>query len=64
MARGAGECLRVKQRKGPGGERRDSARRRAARGGQRKAPGCERHRGTSQGAGLREWHVFVYQDSV
>eukprot|EP00965_Chrysotila_dentata_P201755 6180734-Pleurochrysis_carterae.AAC.1 len=39
-------------RAAPGGESRHSARRRAARGGQRKAPGCER--GTAQGAGLRE----------
>eukprot|EP00965_Chrysotila_dentata_P190455 6173903-Pleurochrysis_carterae.AAC.1 len=41
MARGACGCLKVKQRKAPGGERRDSARRRAARGGQRKTPSCE-----------------------
>eukprot|EP00965_Chrysotila_dentata_P038618 1282579-Pleurochrysis_carterae.AAC.1 len=52
MARGAGGCLRVRQRKASGGERRDSARRRAARGEQREAPGCAR--GTAQGAGLRE----------
>eukprot|EP00965_Chrysotila_dentata_P076049 2512742-Pleurochrysis_carterae.AAC.1 len=39
-------------RAAPGVESRDSARRRAARGGQRKAPGCERR--TAQGAGLRE----------
>eukprot|EP00965_Chrysotila_dentata_P035397 1177588-Pleurochrysis_carterae.AAC.2 len=35
-------------RAAPGGESRDSTRRRAAGGGQRKAPGCER--GTAQGA--------------
>eukprot|EP00965_Chrysotila_dentata_P260114 6213788-Pleurochrysis_carterae.AAC.1 len=37
-------------RAAPGGESWDSARRRAARGGQRKAPGCERE--TAQGTGL------------
>eukprot|EP00965_Chrysotila_dentata_P093945 3104799-Pleurochrysis_carterae.AAC.3 len=41
-----------KWRAAPGGDNRDSARRRAARGRQRKAPGCKR--GTAQGAGLRE----------
>eukprot|EP00965_Chrysotila_dentata_P039602 1316212-Pleurochrysis_carterae.AAC.1 len=45
--------LRVSERKAPDGERRDSARRRAARGGQRKAPGCC-ERETAQGARLRE----------
>eukprot|EP00965_Chrysotila_dentata_P018451 614117-Pleurochrysis_carterae.AAC.1 len=50
------------QRKARGGNRRDSARCRAARGEQRKAPGCER--GTAQGAELREWHVFEYKYSV
>eukprot|EP00965_Chrysotila_dentata_P010693 347739-Pleurochrysis_carterae.AAC.1 len=43
MARGAGGCLKVRQRMAPGGERRER---------QRKAPGCERR--TAHGAGLRE----------
>eukprot|EP00965_Chrysotila_dentata_P082295 2716111-Pleurochrysis_carterae.AAC.3 len=41
MARDAAGCLRVRPRKAPGGERWDSTRRRAARGGQSKAPSCE-----------------------
>eukprot|EP00965_Chrysotila_dentata_P080238 2647429-Pleurochrysis_carterae.AAC.1 len=57
MARAAGWCLRGRLRKAAGGERQDSARRRAAQGGQRKAPGCER--GTAQGAKLREQKICI-----